>query len=73
MPTDGSIPFEQVEHFCLSLADHPVINTRIGAGLSYTSSMVVISDFGLGLLSFKACNKSRILSRNGNAESQGAE
>lgn len=35
MPTDGSIPLEQVRHFCLSLAEYPDIHARIGAGLSY--------------------------------------
>lgn len=36
IPTDGSIPLEQVKHFCLSLAEHPDIDTKIGAGLSHT-------------------------------------
>lgn len=36
MPTNGSIPLKQVRHFCLSLAEHPDIHTKIGHRLSYT-------------------------------------
>ena len=36
VPTDGSVSLEKVKSFCLSLAEHPDINTKIGTGCSHS-------------------------------------
>ena len=75
MPTDGTIPIEQVKHFCLSLAEHPDIDTQIGVELSHTlkygkTLSGLISDLGYGSLRCEACCKSRLFSRYRNADSR---
>ena len=75
LPTDGSIPLEQVKHFYLSLTEHPNINIEIGARFSHTlkygrALFNFISNFEYGSLGCKVCCKSRLLSGNGNADSE---